>query len=389
MERQVEDSIRERCYDCLRPMALCFCDAIPCIQNRTDVLILQHVGERSHPFNTARIVRKALHRCRLITDHNQRFGNHCLPIQANAGLLYPAESAPELSELPADQKPAQLVIIDGTWHQAKTIVRDVPQLRVLPRYRLSPATPGRYRIRREPHHHSLSTLEATVAALQALEPETESLEQLNAAFHRMVDDQLAYPASQAAWRRRKMRPTRHRDIPRSLLEDPDRLVIAYGEATPSRSTTARLPVNWCAQRLGTGERFSAVLRPAQILAQDSLAHMRLTTADLDSGISQQQFQQQWQNFLHRQDTLVVYHERTAQLLRHSGATVPRCVTLKSIFGKWQTQVQSLEQLLTAAGINLPSTTGCRAEYRLAMALQVVQHLRDFAAGSFDTDEWSR
>jgi DTW domain-containing protein YfiP len=383
----VEDSIRERCYDCLRPVSFCFCDAIPRIHNRTDVLILQHVGERSHPFNTAKIVRKSLRRCQLITDHNQRFGQHPLPIQADAGLLYPSDSAQELTDLPDQQKPGQLVIIDGTWHQAYTIVRDVPQLQTLPRYRISPSSPGRYRIRREPQHDSLSTLEATVAALQALEPDTKSIDQLITAFDRMIEDQLDYPASHAAWRRRKVRPERQRGIPRSLLEDPDRLVIAYGEATPRQPTTARLPVNWFAQRLGTGERLSALLRQPQPLSPSTLAHMRLSAADFHSAVPLQQFQEQWQTFLRPHDTLIVYHERTAHLLRNSGATLPSCVTLKSIFGKWQTKIPSLEALLDSVGLAVPPATGCRAEHRLQMALQIVRHLRNYAAGDLDSDNY--
>ncbi len=136
--RELENEVRQRCYQCFRPMSLCFCEAIPRIDNRTDVLILQHVGERFHPFNTARIVQKALRHCHLIADHNQRLGTHPLPIQANAGLLYPRANAPLLTELSAAERPDQLVIIDGTWHQAKTIVRDVPQLRDMPCYRLRP-----------------------------------------------------------------------------------------------------------------------------------------------------------------------------------------------------------------------------------------------------------
>ena len=50
-------------------------------------MILQHVGERFHRFNTARIVRKALRNCQLIADHNRRLAAYDLPIQANAGLL--------------------------------------------------------------------------------------------------------------------------------------------------------------------------------------------------------------------------------------------------------------------------------------------------------------
>jgi DTW domain-containing protein YfiP len=184
-------------------MSLCFCEAIPRIDNRTDVLILQHVRERFHPFNTARIVRKALRHCHLIVDHNQRLGMHDLPIRAGAGLLYPQTNAHSLAELSAAERPVQLVIIDGTWHQAKTIVRDVPQLRDLPCYRLAPSSPGQYRIRREPDAQSLSTLEATVAALQVLEPDTVGWDLLLSAFHKMVENQLGHAASHAVPRKKK------------------------------------------------------------------------------------------------------------------------------------------------------------------------------------------
>ena len=195
-------------------------------------MILQHIGERFHAFNTARIVHKALDRCRLIVDHNRRLGTRPLPIRPGAGLLYPHANARPLSDLPADARPTQLVIIDGTWHQAKTIVRDVPQLQDLPSYRLAPTSPGQYRIRREPDAQSLSTLEATVAALRTLEPETDGLDQLLAAFNTMVDEQLGRSASRTEWREKGDRHTRPRHIPPVLLQDPNRLVIAYGESTP-------------------------------------------------------------------------------------------------------------------------------------------------------------
>ncbi len=251
--------VRQRCYQCFRPMSFCFCESIPQVDNRTDLLILQHVGERSHAFNTARIVQKALRNCHLIAGHNQRLGMHQLPIQANAGLLYPGANAPLLTELSAAERPDQLVIVDGTWHQAKTIVRDVPQLHDLPCFRLTPSSPGQYRIRREPDSQSLSTLEATVAALKALEPETQGLDQLLSAFNEMVENQLGHPASHAVWRRKKTRQTRPRHLPHSLLQNQISLVVAYGEATPGergRRTANPSPVNWVAQRLGTAERFS-------------------------------------------------------------------------------------------------------------------------------------
>ena len=84
--------------------------------------------------------------------------------------------------MPEGQRPRQLVIIDGTWHHAKTIVRDMPALHYVPRYRIAPDEPSRYRIRREPSAMFLSTVEATVAALRVLEPQTRGLDQQLGAF---------------------------------------------------------------------------------------------------------------------------------------------------------------------------------------------------------------
>ena len=148
-----------------------YCAAIPTIDNQTEVLILQHVRERFHPFNTARIVHKALQNSKLLIDHTPGFAAG-LPLKPRAGLLYPGPEATLISDLRRDERPEQLVILDGTWHHAKTMVRDVAALRALPRYRLAPAAPSRFRIRREPSATALSTVEATVAALQVLEPET-------------------------------------------------------------------------------------------------------------------------------------------------------------------------------------------------------------------------
>ena len=373
------NEVRERCYQCFRPMPLCFCEAIPRIDNRTDVLILQHVGERFHPFNTARIVQKALRRCQLIADHNQRLGAQDLPIQANASLLYPGANASLLTERSALEPPSQLVIVDGTWHQAKTIVRDVRQLGELPCYRLATATAGQYRIRREPDAQSLSTLEATVAALRILEPDTDGWDQLLSAFHKMVEDQLGHPASHAVWRRKKTRESRPRNIPCALLQNPDSLVVAYGEATPSRlgqRTVGPLPVSWVAQRFGTEERFSCHLRQNPPLSIAELGHMRISVADFEDAVSQDEFCYRWNHFLRRNDVLIVYHPRTYQLLRNIEAAQPRCLALKSVFGRWRAGWRSLEELLAVEGVTLPTWEAkSRANQRLNMAVALVGRIR--------------
>ena len=76
-------------------------------------------------------------------------------------------------------------------------------LRDLPRYRLNPLNPSRYRIREEPNRQSLSTLEATVAALEILEPRTVGTQQLLRAFDRMVESQLSNPKNPHAAEQRQ------------------------------------------------------------------------------------------------------------------------------------------------------------------------------------------
>ncbi len=319
-------------------MRLCFCDAIPRIRNRTDILILQHIGERSHPFNTARIVQQSLHRCRVISDHNQRLGTRHLAIEKDAALLYPADNAPKLTELAEADRPRQLVIVDGTWHQAKTIVRDVPQLRLLRCFRLAPDAPGQYRIRREPSAQSLSTLEATVAALQVLDPNTIGLDQLLAAFHQMVNDQLASSGGCVAWRRRK-KSQRPSHLPQAMMQNTHGLVVAYGESTNRQpgqpKSIAPWPVSWFARRLQSNQEFSCLLRQPQPLSTAILRHMRLSNADFNEALSPDEFRFRWRQFLRPNDVLVVYHPRTSRLLTRIEADQPRCLVLKSICRSWR------------------------------------------------------
>lgn len=372
--------MRERCYRCFRPTPLCFCLEIPRIENLTDVLILQHVGERFHPFNTARVVQLSLERCQLIVDHNRQFGRRDLPILPGARLLYPDPDAPEVDHLAAADRPRQIVIVDGTWHQAKTIVRDVPQLAALPRFRLAPAQPGQYRIRREPDLHSLSTLEATVLALQALEPNTAGLDQLLSAFHRMVDKQLSQMSDRAL---RQLAPgLRPRFVPHLFWKGDATLVVAYGEATPyvpGHPASAQRPVSWCARRLATDESFTCYLQPLDTLPESVRAHMRVRSDGGAPTLSESEFLAAWQQFLTPRDTLIVFNDRTCRLLENIGAARPPSLALKAVFRAWRRDFRTLEELLTAEGLAIPEQLNLtRAEHRLEMTRLLTEHLRRLA-----------
>jgi DTW domain-containing protein YfiP len=68
-------------------------------------------------------------------------------------------------------------------------------LAALPAVGLPPQAPSRYRIRREPEPWCIATIEAIVAALRIIEPQTPGCEALLRCFATMVDRQAAYTES--------------------------------------------------------------------------------------------------------------------------------------------------------------------------------------------------
>ena len=84
-----------------------------------------------------------------------------------AYLLFPGPQAIDLAvERPAG--PITLVVVDGTWWQARKLLKRNAVLATLPQLRFTPPGLSRYRIRREPADHCVATVEALSLTLGAL-----------------------------------------------------------------------------------------------------------------------------------------------------------------------------------------------------------------------------
>jgi DTW domain-containing protein YfiP len=386
---QAKFTTRTRCYGCFRPASQCYCDAIPTILNRTEILLVQHARERDHPFNTARMVRRALKNCTLISGNNSDLAKTGLALSPRAGLLYPGRNAVTLSEIPAHQMPEQLVVIDGTWAQSKTILRDLPQLQRLPCFKLAPSQPGQYRIRLEPTDTSLSTVEATVLALQAIEPETPGLQQLLAAFDTMVQRQLDHPSVGRETYSNGPKNGRTVNVPKSLLGDRSRIVVAYGEAgyrdpkrlTAGESEAARPPLFWVAQRLSDDNVFARAIEPEVEMTPSFLNHLELSKQHFENAISIEAFRDHWQCFVQADDILVVYNRGSICLLENVGADFVKSMTLKSINFDQQTTGQTLCEFVHSRKLPGPASNPGhgRAGKRLANAVALVDYLRAVVA----------
>ncbi len=212
------------CARCGKPPALCVCEGIVRIDNKVSLLILQHPQEQDRELGTARLT--ALH----FTDAIIRIGLSWPSLAKILGrptdpqrwaILY-LGSVKAAALLPdrdivvvnkngnaVDRQEQALreiegvILLDGTWSQAKALWWRNAWMLKCKRVVLGPARPSRYgRLRREPRSDGLSTIEAAAMLLARLEQKPEIETALHASFERLL---ARYRATHAASRARRPR----------------------------------------------------------------------------------------------------------------------------------------------------------------------------------------
>jgi DTW domain-containing protein len=197
------------CPHCQKPLPLCICDSIEPIKSRISLLILQHPQEQDRAIGTARLT--ALH-----------FDNAVLKI----GLSWPSLSkalgrqvadpsrwavlylgSAKVADLETDRDVVAInrkgeieenqrgilkdiegiVLLDGTWSQAKALWWRNAWMLKCQRVILGPAQPSRYgKLRKEPRRDGLSTIEAAAMLVASLEKRPEIADTLTGSFERML-----------------------------------------------------------------------------------------------------------------------------------------------------------------------------------------------------------
>ena len=187
------------------------------VDNRVFVLILQHPQEGREVLATAPATVAALRHARLVAGLSWPNLARVLGHQADPrrwGVLYLGSARPnalgegrEIIALGRDGKasadPAPIlkrlegiVLIDGSWKEAKTLWWRNPWLLKLQRLVVNPPAPARIgRLRREPRREALSTLEAAALVLRHLETGPAAADALMAALERLMA--AAQPARSA------------------------------------------------------------------------------------------------------------------------------------------------------------------------------------------------
>src|SRR5271169_6814529 len=197
------------CQHCGKPLPLCICDGITRIESRISLLILQHPQEQDRALGTARLT--ALHFANAVVkiglswpSLSKALGRPVADPSRWAVLYLGSAKASELdteSEIVAINRKGEMedhqravlkgiegiVLLDGTWSQAKALWWRNPWMLKCQRVILGPKRPSAYgQLRRESRRDGLSTIEAAALLLAALEKRPEIAATLNGSFEQML-----------------------------------------------------------------------------------------------------------------------------------------------------------------------------------------------------------
>ncbi len=162
---------RARCERCGFPAGACLCHALQPEAFRVVVGVLRHPKEARVAKGTGRLLRLAASNAFLI-DGVDLDGDAALASSLPGGtvegaaILFPEDAEP-IERAPKDLR--CLLVPDGSWSQARSILASTRSLAGVPRYALPPDVQGTYRIRKPQGPGRVSTLEAAVWALRIIE----------------------------------------------------------------------------------------------------------------------------------------------------------------------------------------------------------------------------
>lgn len=240
-----------------------------------------------------------------------------------AVLLYPGDGARDLKHEPLDG-PCTLVVLDGTWWQARKLLRSNPNLAALPRVAFVPEKPSEYRIRKEPQDEYVSTIEALAEVLPLLEPDTDPrvFSALLTPFRAMVDAQIECEATMPkvhgglARKRLKLR----KNSRMKLRERAADIVCVTIEASAWARRHGDEPavaedelVYLAAHRLRTHETLALAVRPAHGLAPNTLSQTELPVATLAGALDWDDFVQRTRAFFTETDAVCTWGSHASRL----------------------------------------------------------------------------
>jgi DTW domain-containing protein len=162
------------CGICATSRAACLCDVVPRIELRTKVCLVIHHRELSRSSNTGLLALRALVNSEMRIRGEGREAldlKDLITSQYRTFLFYPSGDAAELDGALVTQEatPIQLLVPDGTWRQARKIHSRHPELRDLPRVKISTPNNSTFQLRVQSKPERMATLQAIAHGLGIIE----------------------------------------------------------------------------------------------------------------------------------------------------------------------------------------------------------------------------
>ena len=156
--------LKGHCPRCLLQHEICVCGVLPSIAARTELVLIRHITERLLTSNTGRFAALALPGSRILEYGGGEPFDTASIIRPGTALLYCSGPARPLSFVPE-----RLIVLDGSFRQARRMYKREAALRDLPEFTLPAPLVTPTRLRQPPQPEGMSTIEAIAAALSALE----------------------------------------------------------------------------------------------------------------------------------------------------------------------------------------------------------------------------
>jgi DTW domain-containing protein YfiP len=222
------------CPTCGKPLVFCVCDGVEPIKTKTSLLILQHPQEQDRALGTARLtalhIENAVVKIGLSWPSLSKALGRSVHDPSRWAVLYLGSA--KVEDLDTDRTIVAInrkgeiedhqrailediegiVLLDGTWSQAKALWWRNAWMLKCQRVILGPRQASRYgKLRKEPRRDGLSTIEAAAMMLASLERRPEIETMLLASFERML---AKYREVQATMPELAPRPKSKRDYRR-------------------------------------------------------------------------------------------------------------------------------------------------------------------------------
>ncbi|MBU3110535.1 tRNA-uridine aminocarboxypropyltransferase [Clostridium lacusfryxellense] len=167
-------SLYDSCNMCGLPIINCICARAPKIKTDANIWILSTEKEFYRPSNTARLLKIInpysteiflWERTKIPEKLVSNLNNEIYDVF----LLFPADNSETISrkvEYKSSAKIPVFIIIDGTWKEARKIIRRSPYLETLPIISLEPTFKSNYDLRRGAKDGNLCTIEVAIEVLK-------------------------------------------------------------------------------------------------------------------------------------------------------------------------------------------------------------------------------